>query len=147
MVLMQAREHSGSSFNGKELKTLIAWKLGRPCPSKISTVAQRVAMWEKVKNNVVAPVVRWTQQDDAELSRLRDCIENVSIEETELGRQRQRMQQDAMTVVRGMSAEERESFMQLLEEDETSATAETTDRTADDGADDGLEAESDSGSG
>ncbi|CAB9508996.1 hypothetical protein SEMRO_370_G128410.1 [Seminavis robusta] len=113
MALLEAGR---SARNSGQLKILISWKLGRPCPSKISTVAQRQAKWDEVKDIVVAPVQRWSPEEEAELQRVKQKIDNITVDDTLLGRQRQKMQTEALSTVKAMSATEREQFLQSLDE-------------------------------
>ncbi|CAB9531638.1 unknown protein [Seminavis robusta] len=115
LALLQANENRGDDkWNSKELKTLLSWKMEGPVPTKLSTKPNRLAKWMALKAKVVPPAARWTTQDQAELERLKHKIDHITLEDTELGRQRQRMQLEALSTVRGMSESERDEFLRSL---------------------------------
>ncbi|CAB9512269.1 unknown protein (Partial), partial [Seminavis robusta] len=80
--------------------------------------AQRQEKWAEVKDTVVPPVRRWTAEEDAELQRLKHKIDNLSVDDTLLGRQRLKMQTEALATVKGMTASERTQFLRSVEEED-----------------------------
>ena len=78
-------------LNSTELKHMIAWKLGKPCPSNVSTASARRMLWNQVKNTQ-GDWQQWTNDDEERLIRLRSSIDNIDIKQTLLGKRKRRHQ-------------------------------------------------------
>lgn len=91
----------------------MSWKLGRPCPTKISTKGTRLKLWLELKDDpsIGDQLPPWGEIEESELLVLTDKIENITIADTQLGRQNEEAKMAALTTLRGMSAGERAEFL------------------------------------
>jgi hypothetical protein len=65
---------------------LISWKLGKTCPSACSLKAECLAMWASLKTEETAATQPWTDADEAKLIEMKEKIDNILIDDTNLGR-------------------------------------------------------------
>ena len=125
-----------SKLKNPELKILIDWKLGKPCPSKIKNKPDRLALWLELKDQPVNPAVPWSSQQEGELAELEAKIEgNISIENTAYGRKLQEERLKARSILLAMSTPERHALMDrgtlVGAEDQHGDSRSTCDLTAD----------------
>ena len=74
-----------SRFTSSDLRDMIAWKLGKPCPSHASNMTARRRMWQSLQ--YTPPCWQpWTEKDEEKLIRLTNKINNISIDDTEVGK-------------------------------------------------------------
>ena len=101
-------EKSKGSYKSDELKDLIAWKTGRACPSKVSLLAKRQALWEVVKDDEVQPTVEWSMEDEQQLIDLQTKLEsNLKLDETAFGRDRELETNKAKALLMSLPEDER----------------------------------------
>ena len=63
-------EKLDSLYTSEELKDLIDWKSGKPCPSKISSKLKHRKLWDKSKGVPIAPAKTWTNMEQQKLQQL-----------------------------------------------------------------------------
>ena len=90
-------------YTSEELKDLIAWKSGKPCPSKISSKPKRRELWDKIKGAPIAPVKTWTNTEQQKLQQLEKDVELIPIEDTKLGRKKEETKQLLFASIPAMS--------------------------------------------
>ena len=121
-------EKGDAAYLNPELKVLIAWKLGKACPSKVSLRKDRLALWLELKGTHVPKAVPWSEDEELAMEELQMKIDgDIPIEETAYGRQLTAEQQKARSVLLAMAPDEREA---LLSQEESETTAEMTDASA-----------------
>jgi len=89
-----------------EINVLLKWKLGK-IPTDVMLKAAKVTLWDRVKSSPT-PTVPWSDEDEAKLQLLKL---QVDVNDTELGKERQRLKQDAVASLGAMSAEEMDAFL------------------------------------
>jgi hypothetical protein len=115
-------QKADKDFNSTDLKNLIAWKTGKSCPSKVSNVAQRRALWDSMKNDPAPADATWTEAEEERLKRLQQEIDTIPIENTRLGRQKEEMKELLFASLQTMSAEEKERARAILEDEDGDET-------------------------
>ena len=109
-------EKKDSEYTSPDLKALIAWKTGKPCPSKLNNKASRMKFWLEIKDRPVKKVALWTEAEDRLLEDLKSKIDSeIPVNETLLGRHKELQKMKAASLVKGMSPEEKEAFIQSLQ--------------------------------
>ena len=80
-AILSRVEGDESRLKSSDLKDLIAWKTGKPCPSSISTVESRRAKWNSIKDSE-CQWQPWTPKDEEERAKLCSLIDSLPIEAT-----------------------------------------------------------------
>lgn len=108
-----------------DYKALIAWKLGRPCPSKLSLLAERKAFYLEIQDQPVKVALPWTDEEEEVLVGLQGKIDSeLTLEETQYFRDRELEVKKARSLVASLSLEDRQEFSQsILEESSGAITA------------------------
>jgi hypothetical protein len=58
------------------LQALIAWRTGKPCPSKVKGKDKAVATWENEAEKIPVPTFEvWTEADEQALVKLEETLE------------------------------------------------------------------------
>ena len=128
-----ALEKLPSKLKNPELKDLIDWKLGRPCPSKIKNKPERLALWlEELKDRPVKPALPWSAVEEEELLALQLKIEgDIALEDTEFGRKLEEERLKAKSIILAMPTPERNALLGTGGgEDDTSRTDDSTEHAA-----------------
>lgn len=121
-VVMAKPEHQ---WNSSDYQDLIAWKMAKPCPSKVSRKKDREELWAAVKDNVVDEAVEWGPEKEEELNGLAARVEsNLTLEDTEYGRQKEIAKDKARCLVASMTPDELADFMRAIA-DESDRTEDT----------------------
>jgi hypothetical protein len=107
-------ERPDKDYTSEEIKTMIAWKTGKPCPSKVSGKQGRRDLWESVKNSAPPEDTTWNDDDEQRLVQMKYLVENITVNETSLGRKREEQKQLLFSTFLNMSAEERREFQGRL---------------------------------
>jgi predicted GTPase len=115
-------QKADKDYNSTDLKNLIAWKTGKSCPSKVSNVAQRRALWDSMKNDPAPADATWTEAEEERLKKLQQEIDTIPIENTRLGRQKEEMKELLFASLQTMSAEEKERARAILEDEDGDET-------------------------
>jgi hypothetical protein len=103
-------EKRDKDYSSEELKTMIAWKTGKPCPSKLSGKQARRNLWESIKNSPPPEDTSWKDDDEQRLTEMKHLADNMTVEDTCLGRKREEQKQLLMSTFLNMSEEERREF-------------------------------------
>jgi hypothetical protein len=103
-------------YNNDDLKNLISWKTGKPCPSNISRVADRRNKWTEVKDLPV-PACGWSATDQEKISQLEIKIDNLPIEETILARKKAEALEMLFATLPTLTGEELQRAKAALGED------------------------------
>ena len=103
-----------------QLKVLVGWKKGgKDVPVKKDEL---IVEWNKYKNSEAPRKSSfWTEADEAELQRLQES--EISLAETEVGRQAERLVQDFTAAIPNLSGDDKEKVKQLLGASETDTDA------------------------
>jgi hypothetical protein len=125
MMVLDARASSFemNDYKGvtvEDLKALLAWynikkdKMKKP---------EMVAKWKEIRcNNIPPPMIeRWTQQDKAELERMKTA--EIDMSETALGRYAALMKRNAAASVLDFTDEEWANLLKLRDENKDAANA------------------------
>ena len=108
-------EKNDSEFRSEELKHLIAWKTGIPCPSHLKTKQKRYEFYLEVKNRPVKKAIEWSAQEEAALVALQQKIESdIALVDTQYSRDRSVATDKAKAMIHALPDEEREAFSQEL---------------------------------
>ena len=102
-----------SRLKSSDLKDLIAWKTGKPCPSSISTVESRRAKWNSIKDSE-CQWQPWTPKDEEERTKLCSLIDSLPIEATRLQREREASIQSFHAIVACMNPQQREEQRNMI---------------------------------
>ena len=86
----------------KDLDTLLKWKIGK-IPADAKKKADKLIAWQRVKNDPNPPCLPWTDADEDHLKNLQAT---PSIEDSLLGKERQKLKQGAVAALAHMSKEE-----------------------------------------
>jgi hypothetical protein len=107
-----------SLYTSDELNDLIAWKTGKPCPSKLSGKPARRKRWEELKDSMAAGAgdMAWMDADEQALKQLEDGIADTPLEETRLGQKKEETKQLLFASIPAMTEEERATLRTLLAE-------------------------------
>jgi hypothetical protein len=90
-----------------DLKALIAWRTGKPCPSKVKGKDEFVKLWNEAKKIPVPTFEMWTEADEQALVELEETVElegAIVLEDTDYGRLARQRQHECMASVADMSA-------------------------------------------
>ena len=101
-------------FNSNDLKTLISWKIGKPCPSSCSSSGDRQRKWEEVKD-LEAPPHEWSEADESLIVDLQKKVDDLPIDNTVLARNKERMHDQAMASLHTLSKEDRKRALKTLQ--------------------------------
>jgi hypothetical protein len=125
LALLQDKRNENKAadkWSHKDLKTLIAWKQNKPCPSKLSK-AECLAMWLELKDSEVA-TVPWSTEDEAEIQALQKKVDDdIALDNTQYGRNLQEKKHELKAIYKSLSQEERVDWLEESN-DNTSTTAE-----------------------
>ena len=109
-------EKKESDYTSPDLKALIAWKTGKPCPSKLTSKALRKAFWLEVKDRPVKQILPWNDAEEEVLSVLEKKMESaIEPADTLFGRHRELQKMKAASLVAAMSPGEKEAFLHSLQ--------------------------------
>jgi hypothetical protein len=100
-----------------DLKALIAWRTGKPCPSKVKGKDEFVALWNEAKKIPVPTFEVWTEADEQALVELEENVElegAIELEDTDYGRLARQRQHECMASVADMSAEQIAALEQMI---------------------------------
>lgn len=123
-------EAETADYKSPELKILIAWKLGKPCPSKYSSKADRLALWLEVKSFPPPQYEKWTDEDEIALKAIEEKIgSSITLEDTEYGRALEDERCKARSILLAMPTPERNAFLGGDDDDTTSQTDDSTERS------------------
>jgi hypothetical protein len=111
-IALEILEAEKSKLTSDDLKNLIAWKTGKPCPSKVSSVADRLALWNTLKRKAAPQFAAWGEAEQLELDTLENKVNDLVIEDTGLARTPELQQHTASALLRSMTEEERNDFLQ-----------------------------------
>jgi len=121
LALIETKEANGlryenliadsKKWKNSEIDVLLKWKIGK-VPAEASTKPGKIQAWQEVKSKAPNRVT-WTDEEE---TRLQELKKEVSIEDTELGKECQRMKQDACSAVELMSLEELEMIKSKAEQ-------------------------------
>ena len=112
-------EKPETEFTSPELKELIAWKLEKVCPSKVSLKADRMALWLELKSKVVPHVSPWSEEEEQQLLDEKAKLDNITIEDTEFGESRELARLQAKSLLASLPLEERRAMLSSLMDEET----------------------------
>ena len=108
-------EKTDSQLRSEELKHLIAWKTGKPCPSRLKNKPERYAYYLEVKNQPVKNAVEWEAEEEVQLLELQQRIESdLALADTQYSRDRDVAADKAKAMIYSLPDEEREAFSQEL---------------------------------
>jgi hypothetical protein len=99
------------------LKALIAWRTGKPCPSKVKGKDEFVKVWNKAKKIPVPTFEVWTEADEQALVELEESVElegAIALEDTDCGRLARQRQHERMASVADMSTEQLAALEQMI---------------------------------
>ena len=114
-LLQNENRPADTEWTSGQLKTLIAWKTGKACPSKVSSKMDRLQLWLSVKDlpSESDKFLPWGADEEQELKALLERqIENIDIADTELGRQNQISNDAALAAFGRMSEAEKQRFLE-----------------------------------
>jgi hypothetical protein len=100
-----------------DLKALIAWRTGKPCPSKVKGKAEFVALWDEAKKIPVPTFEVWTEADEQALIKLEKSVEldgAIVLNDTDYGRLVSQRQHECMASVADMSTEQIAALEQMI---------------------------------
>jgi hypothetical protein len=123
VLLQDPRNESKApeKWTQKDLKTLIAWKLNKPCPSKMSK-SECLALWIELKDKAVDAMAPWSEDEEAKIQTLRQKIDgDLQLDDTQYGRSLDSKKTEMKSIFRSLSQEERCDW--FGDKDNTSATA------------------------
>jgi hypothetical protein len=106
-----------SKCNVADLKALIAWRTGKPCPSKVKGKDKFVKAWNKAKKVPVPTFEVWTEADEQALVELEETAElegAIALEDTDHGRLARQRQHECMASVADMSTEQLAALEQMI---------------------------------
>ena len=83
-IALRILEAEKTKHNSDDLKHLIAWKTGKPCPAKIKSAAERLALWNSVKDKNTPAAAPWTKEEETELLSVESKVDTLTIEDTGL---------------------------------------------------------------
>jgi hypothetical protein len=113
------KEKPDSRSTVKELQVLIAWRLGKPCPSSLKLKPARLAYYLELKGaDAMRPTFEaWTDADEEKLQELINSTGEgeISIDETYLGRLCTQRQDECTTSVGQMTAAQKEQLRAELD--------------------------------
>jgi hypothetical protein len=113
-VAFKILEAEKSKFNSSDLRDLISWKTGKPCPSKVSSAADRMALWSTLKDKGAPKVASWTEGEEAELKDLEAKSATLTVEDTDVARRRELEMHSAASLLRSMTVDDRKQFREDL---------------------------------
>jgi hypothetical protein len=106
-----------SKFTVADLKALIAWRTGKPCPSKVKGKDEVVNLWNKAKMIPVPTFEVWTEADEEALVNLEETVDlegAIALEDTDYGRLARQRQHECLASVADMSAEQIAALEQII---------------------------------
>ena len=125
-ALEQNESKTPSQYSLPTLKTLISWKLGKPCPAKWKK-EECLRQWQdELKDKPTKPAVQWSENQEARIDNLRKQLDDdadIALEDTSYGLRREDQKHQARALIMAMPTPEREAF--LRGEDDTSTTEDT----------------------
>jgi hypothetical protein len=100
-----------------DLKALIAWRTGKPCPSKVKGKNEFIALWNDAEKIPAPAFEEWTEADEQALVELEETVESegaIVLKDTDYGRFVRQRQHECMASVADMSAEEIAALEQMI---------------------------------
>jgi hypothetical protein len=100
-----------------DLKALIAWRTGKPCPSKVKGKDEFVKVWNEAKKIPVPTFEVWTEADEQALVELEETVElegAIALEDTDYGRLARQRQHECMASVADMSTKQLAALEQMI---------------------------------
>jgi hypothetical protein len=111
-------QKADKDYNMNELRHLIAWKTGKPCPSKLKNKSDRRQFWDSIRDDPPPADAAWTDAEEQKLTQLQQEVDDIPIESTLLGRKKEETKQLLFASIPAMSAEDKERLRARLEEDD-----------------------------
>jgi hypothetical protein len=106
-----------SKYIISDLKALIAWRTGKPCPSKVKGKDEFVKLWNEAKKIPVPTFEVWTEADEQALVELEETVDlegAIALEDTDYGRLARQRQHECMASVADMSDEQIVALEQMI---------------------------------
>ena len=93
---------------------LIAWRTGKPCPTKLKK-PERLARFLEVKDQLVKPAVEWTEQEEAEIKALEEKTDgDIELSNTQCARDQELATNKTKSLNKVLPEDEMHSFSQTL---------------------------------
>jgi hypothetical protein len=106
----------GKDFTSTQIRHLIAWMTGKPCPSPLKNKDQHKKRWDELKDGPTPEDAAWTPQDDETIKddHLKARIENLPIADTLLARKKMEALQMLFVTLPTLSREEKVKARTML---------------------------------
>jgi hypothetical protein len=78
-------QKADKDYDATKLRHLIAWKTGKPCPSKLKNKSDRRRFLDPIKNDPPPADAAWTDAEEQRLTQLQQEVDDIPIENTLLG--------------------------------------------------------------
>jgi hypothetical protein len=98
-----------SKYIISDLKALIAWRTGKPCPSKVKGKDEFLTLWTEAKKIPVPTFEVWSEADEQALVELEETVEAegaIALEDTDYGRLARQRQHECLASVADMSVQQ-----------------------------------------
>jgi hypothetical protein len=100
-----------------DLKALIAWRAGKPCPSKVKGKDEFVALWNDAKKIPVPTFEAWSEAGEQALLELEETAQlegAIALEDTDCGWLARQRQHECVASVADMNPENIVALEQMI---------------------------------